>query len=346
MDMKESSAIPLKYETGFFTYAAFRLRQLGEHIKTDGFLKAVKDFLHDIFSHKSQNITWNHSRYAETIFPLKRNDFFQRFPATSGISMSVNDFAKWIEMLLNKGTFGQTVVVSEKVFKELNSPMISMDNIKDEDVSFCKERFDRKDLSYCSGIFSANYFDLGKNPHKIWFHMGGTYGVSQFLAYSPDDDVAIGVMCNLGGVSHTLFAEYMVLQFLDLCFDFSKIDWVQKDIDRKNNFAKKAAKYKETLNTNLTPSVSLDKYVGVYNSELYGDIKISVENNKLILNNGIRRVPLKHLNGNIFECSSKDILLSFFDSDDFVIFFKDQYGNFDSVRISCFHENDETFKRK
>ena len=346
MEMSESSAIPLKYETGFFAYAGYRLRQIGANIKAVGFFKAIKSYLYDIFSHKSKKITTNHSRYRETIYPLAKNDFFQRFPATSGISMSANDFAKWLEMLANKGTYRGKVIVSEKVFKELNSPMISMDNIKDDDVSFCKERFDRNGLSYCSGIFSTNYFDSGKNPHKVWFHMGGTYGVSQFLAYSPEDDVSIGIMCNLGGVSHTLFAEYMVLQFLDLCFDFSKIDWIQKDIDRKNNFAEKAKKYRENLNSNLMPMDNIDRYVGVYNSDLYGDIKISKENDHLTLNNGIRKVVLKHLNGNIFEFPSKDILLSFFDSDDYIVFYKDQYGNYDSMRISCFHENDAVFKRR
>jgi hypothetical protein len=345
MGMFESSCIPLKCEENFFSYVKYRFSRISYEIKKYGFWVAIGKCFNSIFAHKIHEVVTNHSRYNNTIYPLEKNDFFQKFPATSAIGMSANDLAKWLLMLSNKGTYNSIRIVSEEVFNELTSNMVDISNLKDDDVTFCIQRFDREGLYYGCGIFSTQYSDFGKNKRQAFFHMGGTYGSACFLAYSPKDDIAIGVLCNLGGVSQTLFSEYMTLQFLDLCFDFSKIDWTNRDLERKERFERKNKEFKDSINQNISPMEDIDKYVGTYTNDLYGDIKVYKENEDLILSAGIRIVTLKHLNGNVFEFPAKDILYSYFDTDEYAMFLKDNYENIDTLKLSCFHENNVAFKK-
>jgi hypothetical protein len=178
--------------------------------------------------------------------------------------------------------------------------------------------------------------------------MGGIYGSAAFFIVVPEEDIAVAVVVNVGGVNVTLFAEYMTHQFLDMCFGFSPIDWVQKDIERKVYYQQQQDTfYKELKERNPTPRrPNIEDYVGVYSSDMYGDIKITYEHGNLMLSNGIRTTKLQHLNRDIFEFPNKSLMLCAFDANETVEFSSDDYGEISSVRISCCNEGQTFFVRK
>jgi hypothetical protein len=96
----------------------------------------------------------------------------------------------------------------------------------------------------------------------------------------------------------------------------------------------------------MSASEKFEKYTGEYTSDIYGAIRISEKNKNLVMSNGIRTVELKHLNGNIFSFRAPDILLSYFDRTEYVIFHKNDAGNFGKVYVSCFEEGETLFERK
>ncbi|MDR0942298.1 MAG: beta-lactamase family protein [Holosporales bacterium] len=347
MEMKNSSAISIKAEASAMGYFKYLLSRFSHDREKLGFFKAATNLILLPSKHESKSVVTNHARYLEDIIPLEEIGFFQKFTATSGISFSAEDFAKWLAMLANKGAYNGKRIVSEKTFGILASNLAEK-NIKDEDYTFIKSRYSRDNAFYGAGVFKFKYSDNGKNAREILFHMGGIYGSSAFFAVSFQDDVAVGVISNLGGVSTTLFCEYMVNQFLDLCFGFSKIDWVQTDIDRKKHFREVREAYNKTLSEqNPSPMERTEKYTGIYTDNgMYGDIKIMEKKGDLYVSNGIKEAKLTHINGGIFTFPGKDMIFAADDENEYASFFKDEYGNIDSLYLSCFDENNTIFKKK
>ncbi len=202
-------------------------------------------------------------------------------------------------------------------------------------------------MSYGIGTFITKYGNNGKDTRKVIFHMGGACGASSFYIVSQEDDIGVGCVINMGGTSHTLFQEYMCYNFLDLCFDFTGIDWVQEELKRKEIIEEHKKSFEESIKRVLVPIRNLKQYVGTYTSDIYGDINVSLnKNNKLVISNGIMSTELEHVNGNIFKFPSKNMLISYFDSDEHIVFRNDRYNNINSLYISCFAEGDNIFKKK
>jgi CubicO group peptidase (beta-lactamase class C family) len=336
MGMKNSSALSRQNEENKFRYFLSRFAHDRNRI---GFWNAVGSLFSSLFQKSSKKFVTNHSRYKDSVDPVSDVDILHKFPATSGISFSAEDLAKWIAILAGKGAFNGVRIISPESFEMITSHKADIVGLKDDDLTFVKSRYEREGMSYCSGFFSTTYSDNGRNKKKVLFHMGGAFGASSFFAVT--DNISVAVACNLGGVSHTLFAEYIVNQFLDLCFGFSKIDWMEKELKRKKDIREKQDYFhRDAIEKNPTPMGRPEKYTGTYTSEIYGDVSVSLEGQELVLSNGINSTKLIHVNGNLFTFPCKNMFPHYHDSDEYIDF------RGDSLYISCFSEEGTIFKRK
>lgn len=332
--LQNSSTRPLYIEASWF-------EQLKYNLKTYGFWYALKN----ICNIKTHHVVNNHILYKGNRTVCKMNDYYQRIPATAAISMSGDDFGQWLRVLLNEGTFGKDIIVSKKNYNELIKNHINITGLKRDNQTFPTERL--RNSYYGMGIFGADYGNSdGTNSRKILFHMGGVYGACTFFAYSPADGIAIGVLANTGGNDKTLFSELMCWDFLDRVFGLEKKDWIQTELDFKSKIeAEKKRNTEELEETNPGPHAKLIKYTGTYTSKIYGNINIAVENNTLVINNGIKKAALKHLNRNIFLLNGLEFCDDTFDRDEFVIFYENNNGEFDRTLISCMDENQTVFTK-
>lgn len=346
MNIKNASAIRIGYENsrwGHIKYMASRFKYDSNRL---GFFTAVGNFIKEIFTFKPMQFVNNYSYYKNGLIEMPDIGFFHVYPATSGISFSGNEFAKWIQMILLKGKYSDKTIVSTNAFKNITSPVVDMKNIKATDEFFPLDRFPREELHYGLGTFVAKYADNGKNAHNILFHMGGVYGATAFFAVCPDEDIGVGVINNLGGTDNTFFAEYMCNNFLDLCFDFSKKDWVLADTNIQQKTRKHKLKNDELFSEQLIPKANLSEYEGTFTSDIYGDIKIVQKDNELILSTGKMSTKLAHVNGNVFSFPQRDMQLSFLDIDEYIAFYPDNNKKFNTCLITCFMEGDTHFTRK
>ena len=345
MNLQNTSSIPLMYEKGFFPYLKYKISRFKDDYKKFGFFKTVSILIKDVFSHKSKKISRNMSLYDGKINILELNDFYHILPATSAIAMSINDVGEWLKMLVGNGKYKETRIISEKNFNEATSQIIELKDLKDDNLLFPSNRM--SNIHYGMGFFSADYSDNGKNKRRIMFHMGGIYGSGTFFAYSPSDDMAIGILCNFGGTDKTLFAELMADQFFDMCFDFEKIDWIKVEMDHnKKNTSAKEKLHKDFQERNIEAQEKLSKYTGSYESEIYGNINVYTENNQLVIDNGIKAAKLTHVNANIFSFKAPDIFPNYFDRQEYVMFYKNDRGVIDSMYISFLDEGNTIFNRK
>jgi hypothetical protein len=172
------------------------------------------------------------------------------------------------------------------------------------------------------------------------------YGTNTFLAFSPEDDLSICVMCNFGSVAVTIFSELMTWKFLDICFNFKDIDWVQFEIDHKNRSKKeRMLAQKMYEENNPGPHAALEQYTGTYSCKIYGNLKVYTEKDSLVIDNGIRKAKLKHVNNNIFKFKGSEMCENYYDTDEYVVFYSNKDGQTDSLYISCFSENQSTFEK-
>ncbi len=347
MGMENSSAIRLDAEASKWGYFKYLLSRFSHDKKRQGFLKATVNLITKTLKHKSKIVVDIHTRHIDDILHLEHGDFYHKFPATSGLSLSAEDFAKWLAMLANEGTYNGKQIVSRATFAKLTSDIVTIKGIKDDDVTFVKSRFPREDMHYGMGFFNSKYADNGQNARKVFFHMGGIRGSTAFFTVSPSDNIAVGVSCNLGGVATTRFCEYAVNAVLDIIFGFSHIDWVQKDIDATQYFRNKNKQFIDNMVLrNPMPMDYREKYIGTYTSELYGDISISERNNELWISDGIKEAKLRNINGDVFAFPSMDISYSPFEGDEYIFFYRDAYNNIFSCEVSCFNENKTLFTKK
>ena len=347
MRMNNSSAKRLDAEASKWEYFKYLLSRFSHDKQKQGFWKAGINLIIEPLKHKTKVIADIHTRYMGNIVHLEHDGFYHKFPATSGISMSAEDFAKWLAMLANEGTYNGVQIVSRETFAKLTSDIVTVKGIKDDDVTFVKSRFQKEGMHYGMGFFNSKYADNGRNARKILFHMGGIRGSAAFFTISPNDDIAVGVSCNLGGVAITRFCEYAVNAVLDLVFNFSKIDWVQEDIDASKRFCGKSQRFIENITQrNPAPMDKQEKYAGTYNSELYGNITVLSNKDGLWISNGINKAKLQNINGDIFAFSGLDMLYSTFEGKEYIYFFRDEYNNVSSCEVTCLNENKTIFTKK
>lgn len=346
MDMKNASAIRLSYETSRWGHIKYLNSRFSYDKKRLGFWGAVSNYIKEIFKFTPKQSVTGYAYFKEGIVATPDVGFFHIYPATSGISFSANELAKWMQMLLMKGKYGNRVIVSPETFQKITTPVVGVKKLKPTDDTFTSDRFTSDSLHYGIGTFIAKYADNGKKPKNIIFHMGGTYGASAFFVICPEEDIGVGVINNLGGTAHTLFAEYMCNYFLDLCFEYSSKDWVKAELARREKNKQATIKSRNSLLEYSAPMASPHKYEGIFTSDIYGDVTFSSHDGKLMLSNGIKSTELQHVNGHIFSFPERNMQICFSNSDSYVAFYPDANGELTTCRITCFSEADTVFKRK
>lgn len=335
MELRDTSTRPLYIEASWF-------EQVKYNFKEYGLLHTLKN----LFTVKTHSTATNHIIFKGKRLACQPNDYFQRVMATSGVSMSGEDFGSWLRLLLGRGSFNGDCIVSEKNYTELISNHVNITGLKEDNQVFPIDRL--RNPYYGMGFFGAEYVDNdATNGSPVFFHMGGVCGACTFFAFSPNDDISVGVLANTGGTDKTIFSELMVWEFLDRVYGYKKINWIQTELDFKKKIAAEKTKNMEELeSSNPGPHAKLTEYVGIYTNKIYGDIKVSTKNDTIIIDNGIKKAVLKHLNRDIFVLNGFDFCDDIFDRDEIVSFYRNEKGIFDRMYISCLSENKAVFEKK
>ena len=212
-------------------------------------------------------------------------------PAGALIS-SVNDYAKWLMLNINKGTFEDVKYISKGSFRNMTTPHVNhkvYDNT--EKVHF---------KSYGLGWGLQDY-----QGYKIIGHGGGYDGMISKSTFVPEKKLGIIVLTN----SLNWTASAVVNKTLDvlLADELNGKDWSSDWLVYKEKQDKEAAK-KQSENEKQRGKIQkkhfkLKKYVGVYKDPMYGTVTVSKKGKTLYFSmdkTPIFKASLKHWNANIF----------------------------------------------
>ncbi len=212
-------------------------------------------------------------------------------PAGALIS-SVNDYAKWLMLNLNHGTFEGVEYISKKSFRNMTTPHINHQVRDNEQKIHFK--------SYGLGWALQDY-----QGFKIIGHGGGYDGMISKSTFVPEKKLGIIIVTN----SLNWVPTALVNKSLDvlLANELEGKDWSTDFLAIKTK-QETSKKEKEAKNEKLRHQIqkkhlNLENYIGIYKDRMYGTVTVTKKDEKLHFSmdkTSIFNASLQHWNSNIF----------------------------------------------
>ena len=254
-------------------------------------------------------------------------------PAGS-INSNVSDMAQWIRMHLNGGKIGGKEVLKPATVREMQEPNTVIRSNPRSD-SLLPETHLR---AYGLGWFLEDY-----RGRKIVHHGGNIDGMTALVWMVPEEKLGIVMLTNMNGTSlPTALAHHIT----DLYLGGGKRDWsadylaFTRESERRAAAAGNPAERNRVTDTK--PSLSLDKYAGNYDNEMYGRITVEHKDGKLLIRGaGARSGELEHWHFDVFRAAWSDAMMG----RSFVSFVLDPQARAVMVRIDGLGDFNRVFGR-
>lgn len=205
----------------------------------------------------------------------------------AALNSSVADMAQWIRLQLGRGKYEGKQFFSAKASREMWSPQTIVP------FSEQSEKFNptRHFNTYGLGWFLSDY-----HGRKVVSHGGGLDGMISQVAMMPEENLGLVVLTN----SETQLATIMVNKVFDVFLGVPARDWSAELLERTRQ-AQAAQKDEEKKleqerAKGTKPSLSLQSYAGTYGGEMYGEAKVTVEENGRLV---LRLVPSPNFVGDL-----------------------------------------------
>ena len=235
---------------------------------------------------------------ADFAFPYRKNeDKVEKIPyrnidaigPAGSINSTVNDMLKWVKLHLNDGKIGEQRLVSSTNLKKMHAPHKIVEN-------FPVTNFPQfSNPSYGLGWFIYNY-----SGSQIVQHGGNIDGFSALVYLIPNENIGMVLLTNLNGTGVPMV---LANSATDILLDKEEVDWYTmiygEAPDEEDEEEDKTEKENRVTGTN--PSFDLKDYVGVYENDGYGIIKVELKNKQLSLGYNSFDLPLSHWHFDVFK---------------------------------------------
>lgn len=215
------------------------------------------------------NFATPHAREEKTNIPIVWENW-ETVGAMGGIISSVEDISKWMIFNLDHGIWGKDTLLTKDTRNMVWTPHNSsrVDHTTRND-------FNRHFSGYGLGWGLSDYHGRLRVGHT-----GAYDGMITAVTLIPDENLGVVVLTN-GMKSPIMAATYYAIdKFLGL----ETRDWSADYLERVDNRQKEDTRIsnrKEKRVLDTKPSLALENYTGVYQSDIYGEIKISLESDQL-----------------------------------------------------------------
>ena len=223
------------------------------------------------------NVATPHAKIDDKVQTINWRNIDNIAPAGS-INSNVQDMAQWVRLNLSDGTYQKKPVVSSKSIKDMQTPQTIVGLEGPRGALYPEAHF----LTYGLGWFLSDY-----RGRKLVEHGGAIDGMRAEVAMVPEEKLGLVILTNLNG---TTMPQALMFRIVDFYLNAPQRDWsseLLKVEKTQEAIAKAAEKKSEAERVNGTsPSLALEKYAGTFQSEMYGETKITFENQKLVIRYG------------------------------------------------------------
>ncbi len=277
------------------------------------------------------NVASPHDKLDNKVQPVPWRNIDNIAPAGS-INSTVVDMAQWVRLHLNEGKYNNQTLITSGSIKEMHTPqtVIRLEGVME------KLNPDSHFMNYGLGWFLQDY-----KGRKVVQHGGNIDGMSAMVGMIPEEKIGVVILTNMNGTLLRDALLYAVFDYM-LPAQGTKRDWsadMLKAYKGLLEIAEKAEKKKEEDRVKDTkPSLALKNYIGTYTNEMYGDLKVSDENGKLVVNYNPAFIgELEHWNYDTFRVAWRARLVG----KSLVTFTLNAAGKVDEIKV----ENFGDFKR-
>jgi hypothetical protein len=242
-----------------------------------------------------------HERIDGTVRAVPHRNIDNIAPAGAILS-SASDMSRWLLLMLGKGELDGKRILSEATVEEVWRPNIIYALPPDYRTIFPSMHFS----TYGLGWGLRDY-----RGRLVATHTGGIDGMLSQVLVVPEEKIGIVVLTNTSPAGSP--AENVVtFHILDALLGATeKTDWNArwKETWRKQEAAQKEQekKLEESRVVGTSPSVALDAYAGEYENDMYGVVRLSLEDRKLVLRRHHAWVgDLEHWNYDTFRVRWRD----------------------------------------
>lgn len=215
------------------------------------------------------NFATPHAREDDTNIPIVWEDW-ETVGAMGGIISSIEDISKWMIFNLDNGIWGDDTILARETRNMVWTPH---NNFMVDHTT--KNDFNRHFSGYGLGWGLSDYHGYLKVGHT-----GAYDGMITAVTLIPDEKLGVVVLTN-GMKSPIMAATYYAI---DKFLGMETRDWSAEYLERVNNRQKDdthISKRREKRVTDTKPSLALADYTGVFKSDIYGEIRISLESDQL-----------------------------------------------------------------
>lgn len=235
--------------------------------------------------HTMTNIATPHAIVDFKPVPVEYRNWDNVAPMGSTVS-NVVDMAQWMRLQLGRGTYEGRTIYSAAVAREMWQPHTLMDISENGERAMPSRHF----LAYGLGWTMHDYH--GK---KILTHSGGADGMVSRLVLIPEDRFGFVILTNsINGLTTP-----MIYHIIDMHLGKNEKDWDAFYWEfNKRAELKEIADRKKTDSLrvkNTKPTLKAEAYAGIYGGELYGDVEVKTEKDKLT----IRFLPTSTFTGTL-----------------------------------------------
>ncbi len=244
------------------------------------------------------NVATPHGKLEKKVVAIPWRNIDNIAPAGS-INSNVTEMANWVRLHLNEGKFNGQQLISSVALKEMHTPQTIIRNELPWSLFFPEARF----VTYGLGWFLHDH-----RGRKVVQHGGNIDGMSALVIMMPEEKLGMVLLSNMNGTGLPTALAYKAF---DLLIQAPAKDWSAdmlktfKGLEAQGEEAAKKAEQERVKGTN--PSLPLDKYVGTYSNEMYGEAKVSQENGKLVVSYGKGLTgDLEHWHFDTFQAVMRD----------------------------------------
>jgi CubicO group peptidase (beta-lactamase class C family) len=270
----------------------------------------------------SNNVATPHDKLDEKVVAVPWRNIDNIAPA-GAINSNVAEMSAWVRLQLAGGEFAGQRLLSAGAVKETQKSQTIISYDPPWSLLFPEAHF----LNYGLGWFLSDY-----RGRKVVEHGGNIDGMSALVAFIPEEKLGLVILTNLNGSD---LRTALKLRIFDAFLGGEAKDWSATHLKTMKTFEAQAKAAEKKQNDerakDTKPSLSLDKYAGTYQDEMYGNAKVELdESGKLIVRCGRAFMgDLEHWHYDTFQATWRDRTLG----KTMITFTLNSQGKVESVKI-------------
>ncbi len=245
----------------------------------------------------ADNVAIPHTTVDGKTVPVPIPDIDNLAPAGS-ISSSVKDMSNWIIAQLNNGKLGEEEIIPPSVIKKTRKPASIVGRVSH---FFNKQHY---------GLYALGWELQDYEGRELVGHTGGVNGFVTSVTLVPEENLGVVVLTNTDQNGLFVALKWEIIDvFLGLPHRNYSDTFYERFGTGRVNEEKRITELRDSVNMNLNPSLSLDKYAGRYFHDVYGYIDITKTSDML-------EMSFEHhssLNGNLESLGENRFLCTYSD---------------------------------